>query len=162
MPRLTEHFTFEELVYSDTAERLNINNDPDNDPVLLSNLHLLANRLEDIRTLVDKPLIITSGYRSFQLNMAIGGSSKSQHMLALAADIKVRNMDPYDLCTLLQDYLDVLEIDQLIYEGSWTHVGFSTDYQPRKQVLTAVFDKYGVAYLNGLQHKKSGYSRGAL
>ena len=47
----------------------------------------LIRRLEELRSRVGRPLVITSGYRCSAHNKAVGGSPKSQHMLGTAADV---------------------------------------------------------------------------
>lgn len=47
--------------------------------------------LEALRAEVDRPLRITSGRRCHRHNMAVGGASRSQHMLRIAADISLAN-----------------------------------------------------------------------
>ncbi|HEY9745585.1 MAG TPA: D-Ala-D-Ala carboxypeptidase family metallohydrolase [Oculatellaceae cyanobacterium] len=61
-------------------------------PWILDNLYRLANRLQVIRDLLGKPIIINSGYRSPQHNQAVGGSQNSFHMKGMAADIVVPGM----------------------------------------------------------------------
>lgn len=52
----------------------------------------LISLLENIRKIIAKPIIITSGYRTFSYNKKVGGSPKSQHLLGRACDIKVKNL----------------------------------------------------------------------
>src|SRR5690625_4924240 len=42
----------------------------------------------------NKPMIITSGYRTPSHNKRVGGASNSQHLYGRAADIKVRGVSP--------------------------------------------------------------------
>lgn len=51
-------------------------------------------RLEALRGLLDRPMIVLSAYRSPQHNRAVGGASRSQHLLARAYDISMANHDP--------------------------------------------------------------------
>lgn len=55
--------------------------------------------LEDIRAHFEKPVTITSGYRTPEHNAKIGGAVKSQHMLGLAADIKIPGVKPSDIAS---------------------------------------------------------------
>lgn len=137
---LSEHFSLEEMTHSDTAARLGINNTPDA-PTLL-NLHFLASRMEIVRKIFGKPIIVTSGYRCEELNRAIGGSPSSAHRLGLACDFRVlvspnKTMNISDACETLADEArkTKLAFDQIILEWTWTHVGFSP--QMRSQILTA-------------------------
>ncbi len=68
---LTKHFTLEELTASDIAARHGIDNTPTS-PLILTNLKTLAEGLEHVRTLLGKPVIINSGYRSVMVNSLLG------------------------------------------------------------------------------------------
>lgn len=143
---LSNHFTLEELTDSDLAIRKGIDNSPPTE--ILSNLHVLADGLERARIVLIAPIIITSGYRCQKLNEAIGGAKNSQHTQGLAADIKVPNMTPKEVCLSLLEHEDFVRFDQLIQEGNWTHVSFSD--HPRGDVLTAHFGSMGTTYTKGL------------
>lgn len=49
----------------------------------------LLTKLQQLRTTLNRPIIITSGYRSPSHNKAVGGSPTSQHLQGTAADIQV-------------------------------------------------------------------------
>ncbi|WP_409281505.1 D-Ala-D-Ala carboxypeptidase family metallohydrolase [Pseudomonas defluvii] len=141
---LSKHFTLSEMTASRTASRLGIDNTP-NDEVLL-NLKRLCATLEQVRSLVGRPVLVSSGYRSPALNRAVGGSPKSTHRLGLAADISVAGMAPLDLAQLIAQ--STLAFDQLILEfDSWVHLGLSASAE-RRQILTI---RKGTGYLPGLQ-----------
>lgn len=61
---------------------------------VLRNLYCLANRLQAIRDLVGKPLLVTSGYRSPEHNLKVGGAFDSYHIQGMAADIQIQGMSP--------------------------------------------------------------------
>jgi hypothetical protein len=149
--KLTDHFTLAELTGSDTAVRRGLDNTPP--PDVLHNLGLLAQQLEKVRVLLEnKPVIVTSGYRSPHLNRVVGGAKNSAHISGLAADIKVPDYGtPLQVCRLLESYADTLGYDQLIQEGNWTHIAFpARNTAPRREVLTAHFTSAGVTYSKGL------------
>jgi len=134
--QLTEHFFLNEFVASDTATACGIDNTPSE--AIVANLTRLAEVLEEVRRiLLDHPIHITSGYRCPELNDACGGAETSAHMSGLAADFTCPEYGtPYDVCIAIEPYVDVLEIDQLIWEyGDWIHLGL-TDGQARYQCLT--------------------------
>ena len=136
---LTQHFTLAELTASDYAVRHGINNLPD-DTRVVGNLHVLASGLERCRAVLGRPIFVTSGYRSPKVNAAVGGSAKSAHLRGLAADFRVVGMSPRDVCLVLQERQSDIGFDQLIYEGTWTHIAFPEDgCKPAGTVLTAVF-----------------------
>ena len=87
---LSEHFTLEELCYSDTAIRNGIDNLAPVD--LHDNLSRLCVLLEQVRKLVRQPIHINSGYRSMPLNQLVKGQTMSQHLIGCAADIRVDGM----------------------------------------------------------------------
>ena len=123
--RLSPHFTLEEMIASDTANRLGICNKAPSGVV--KNLGFLAsNLLEPLRTLVGKPICISSGYRCEALNKAVGGSVTSQHRYGQAVDIQVFGLSPKSLYTIIKN--SNLQYDQLILEktkyAEWVHVSF--------------------------------------
>jgi len=133
---LTEHFSLDGFVASDTAAMMGIDNTPPDDKKAC--LQILAETMELVRTILeDKPIVITSGYRCYDLNVACGGASDSAHLQGLACDFVCPEFGtPLDICATLEPYMDVLAIDQLIweYEG-WVHLGLCAG-DPRNQALT--------------------------
>lgn len=144
--KLSPHFTLEEMTVSQTAARRGIQNDPP--PSVIAALRLLCTEvLEPIRTHFDRPVIVSSGYRSAELNLAIGGSRRSQHCLGEAADITVPGVAVLDLAQWMQRNL---RYDQLIYEfGRWVHVSYR-DGRLRNQELSAKRTAGRTQYLQGL------------
>lgn len=142
---LSEHFTLEELTASQTATRKGIVNQPGT--VELNNLKRLALTLEEVRTLLGHPIKISSGYRCKDLNKAIGSSDTSAHVKGLAADFTCPDFgDPKAVAKKIAE--SGIVFDQLIYEGTWVHIGLSTGI-PRKQTLTAHFNG-GTSYTPGI------------
>ena len=86
---LTPHFSLSEFVVSRTARNHGINNTPP--PEAVENLRALCvHTLEPLRMALGLPIIITSGYRTKQLNhLRTYHSVKSQHMEGQAADFYV-------------------------------------------------------------------------
>ena len=137
---LSENFTLEEMIASETAARHHIDQTPSND--VLMNLRRLALFLEDVRKLLGKPIQISSAYRSPLANEAVGGKKTSQHCRGAAADIKVKGMTPDQVVRAIVK--SGLQYDQVIREfDSWTHISISNgkDIAPRKQAL--IIDKKG-------------------
>lgn len=86
--RLTAHFTLEELTRTSAKDK--DGNPIDNTPApeIVRNLRWLAeNYLEYIREKTGQPVIINSGYRSPEVNKAVGGAQASMHLQGLAVDI---------------------------------------------------------------------------
>ena len=142
---LSLHFSLAELVASQVATRKGIDNTPA--PAIVANLTRLAALLEQVRALVGAPITISSGYRSPALNRAVGGAASSAHVLGLAADISTAKLAPKALALLIRQ--SDIAFDQLIYEGTWVHIGLSTGAL-RRQVLTAKFAGGGVSYVAGI------------
>lgn len=76
---------FEELLKSKTADARLIQNVPTEEQT--RNLIDLLCVLNAVRAVYDLPITITSGFRSAQLNAAVGGAKNSAHMYGLAADV---------------------------------------------------------------------------
>lgn len=131
--RLSTHFSLDELTFSEVAERKGLNNVPSPDTLL--NLSRLALFLEDVRRFIGKPIIINSGYRSPEVNAAVGGKPTSQHCKGLAADIRVSGMSPDDVVKAIREA--GLPYDQVIREfDRWTHVSIPDKHRDaRKQAL---------------------------
>lgn len=115
-----------------------------NDPpaALLPKIEDTMRRMDEVREALNKPVRITSGYRSPAVNSRIGGSRTSDHMLGCAVDFVCAKMDPKDICEIILDAY--IEFDQLIAEYRngvrWVHIGFGS--KMRRQVLTYRDGKY--------------------
>lgn len=150
--KLSENFTMAEFTKSQTAERKGIDNTPEGDHLEAAKA-LFENVVQKVRDHFG-PTVINSGYRSPELNEAVGGSSRSQHCKGEAADIEVPGTANGDLARWIADNLD---FDQLILEfytpgipdSGWVHVSYKSDGDNRKECLTA-------ARING----KTQYSEG--
>jgi hypothetical protein len=139
---LTPHVTLEEMLASQTAARLGIDNTP-TDPVILDNLKKTAEMLEQVRTLLgSRPIIISSGYRCLAVNTAVGSSPTSAHVQGQAADFTCPGFgNPYQVCQAVA--ASNIQFDQLIFEfASWTHIAWRDN--PRRQLLT--IDNSGTRY----------------
>jgi len=134
--QLSQHFSLEELVASETAARQGIDNTPSTGT--LTNLIRLAETLERARRALDNhAMLITSGYRSETLNRVVGGSLSSMHTLGLAADFICPSFgSPFEVCRQL--VRAQVPLDQLILEfAEWTHLGLASAGIPlRYQQLT--------------------------
>lgn len=134
MTKLTENFTLEELTFSETASRKGFDNTPPKEA--LDNLGRVATLLEQVRKIINRPIIVTSGYRCKELNQAIGSSETSQHRKGAACDFKVKGINPDDVVKAIID--SEIQFDQLIREfDSWVHISVPNDIYltPRNQAL---------------------------
>lgn len=130
---LSPHFTLDELIFSEYAARHNINNEPPER--IVENLRFLASKLEEVRAVLQAPMVVSSGYRSPALNDAVGGSLTSQHRYGLAADfVAPRFGNPFEVASAIA--ASEIAFDQLIHEyGKWVHISF-VRRDPRRQTLT--------------------------
>lgn len=75
--------------------------------------------LEDLREFFKSPVTINSGCRCEEHNHLVGGSSNSQHVKGMAADIRVKNALPGDVADYLEDRYSGYGIGRY---DSWVHV----------------------------------------
>jgi putative chitinase len=138
MTILTEHFTLEELTYTDHRE---LDNNPSE--YEKANLMRLAEFLELVKKTLDgKPIMVNSAYRSEAVNNAVGSKNTSQHRLGCAADLRVPGMTPDEVVKAI--IASDLKYDQIIREfDRWTHISVpnSPNDQPRLQRL--IIDRNG-------------------
>ena len=150
--QLSKNFSLEEMERSQTAQRMGIKNKAGSGEI--KNLtDLCYNVLEPCRAKFDKPIRISSGYRSEDLCVAIGSKKTSQHALGMAVYMEIPSQSNLKVALWIQNNCD---FDQLILEyytgeanSGWIHVSFH-EGNNRKQVLT--FD--GKSYTNGLPDAK--------
>ena len=138
MTQLTKNFTLEEFTDSQTAARKGIANVPSVGSPERANLQRTAEVMEDVRALLgNKPILISSGYRSPQVNAAVGGSKSSAHMSGLAVDFSCPGFGtPKAICHKLHSHMKELGVDQLIHEyDTWVHLGLSAG-APRHMAMT--------------------------
>lgn len=135
--QLSEHFTLRELSLSGTAISHGWQNKPDG--LAIVNLRLLCEHvLEPLRRRFGV-IRITSGYRSKQVNEAVGGVEFSQHRYGQAADIYVPNTEVgkkmYEFLRTQTDF------DQLIYEyvpstgRQWIHVSYKIEGNRHQAIM---------------------------
>jgi hypothetical protein len=151
--KISQHLSLSEVTRSETAKRRGISNTPTAEH--LENFKLLAEKVfEPIRAHFGVPIHISSGYRSKELNAAIGGSQTSQHSKGEAIDIDMDGSASGVTNAQVFNFIkDNLEFDQLIWEfgtdknPDWVHVSY-TKGKNRKQKLKAVRSNGKTSYLN--------------
>jgi zinc D-Ala-D-Ala carboxypeptidase len=141
---LTPHFTLDEMLKSQTALRMGLDNTPNADQ-LENLLTLCESVLEPVRVHWDKPVVVNSGFRALRVNRAIGSRDSSQHAKGEAADIEIPGIDNLVLYYWIAEELD---FDQLILEyysgepsSGWVHVSY-VGLENRNETLR--IDKSGV------------------
>lgn len=145
MSKLSKHLSLKEVTKSTTAARLGISNEP-----TVTHLEALKgiaeNIFEPIRLHFGVPIGITSGYRSAELNKAIGGSKRSQHCQGQALDIDADVYGGVANAEIFSRIKNHLDFDQLIWEfgtenePAWVHVSWVPDGNNRGEVLVAYKD----------------------
>ena len=139
--RLSENFSLEELTASETAARKGIDNTPSEE--VINNLKRLAAALQEVRALLNhRAILVSSGYRSPELNQAVGGSATSDHCKGLAADFICPSYgSPNDIVRAIA--ASDLSFKQVIREfDKWVHLSIPEEGQePRKQAL--IIDREG-------------------
>lgn len=145
MTGLSQHFTYEEMIESQTASRHGLDNSP---PLsVIGNLRAACQQAEAVRALLGRPMLISSGYRSPQLNYLLRGVPTSAHCQGWAMDFICPGFgSPLQICRAIQK--SGIKIDQCIQEGAWVHLSFAPAM--RQEFLTAKFDKGGATYQEGL------------
>jgi len=144
---LSQNFSLAELTKSQTAERKGIDNTPNADQIYY--LKIVSEKiLQPIRNHYEVPFIVSSGFRSVDLCLAINSKATSQHAKGQAVDFEVPGITNMDLCYFIKTTLD---FDQLILEcytggnTGWVHCSIADT--PRKDLLT--FDRVN-GYRKGL------------
>jgi len=153
MVKLSQNFTIQEYIKSQTALRQGIDNTPTEEHMGNATA-LFRNVVQKVRDQFGVT-VINSGYRGEALNKAVGGSSKSQHCKGEAVDIECPGTPNYDVAKWIEDNLD---FDQLILEfytpgvpdSGWVHVSYNSDGPNRKSILTAMKENGKTVYKQGL------------
>lgn len=102
-----------------------------------ANIDIARIKMNKVREVIDKPVNVTSWFRSKEVNAKVGGSSTSSHLTGYAIDFYVRGMTNREIC----DAIDAagIKYDQLIDEFDgvryWVHISF--DPKMRNQKLIA-------------------------
>jgi len=135
--KISENLSFKEVVKSNTATRLGIDNEPTSEH--LENLIIIAEKVfQPIREHFKTDIGISSGYRSKELNTAVRGSSTSDHCKGMALDLDADIFEGVTNKEIFEFIRDNLEFTQLINEFnySWVHVSYDEN-NLKKQILTA-------------------------
>jgi zinc D-Ala-D-Ala carboxypeptidase len=140
--KLSKNFSLAEMIKSQTAERKDINNNPNEDNI--ENLQRLCEHvLQPVRDHYGKVVSVSSGFRSPELCVAIGSSTTSQHASGQAADFEIYGVSNKELADYIADNLD---FDQLILEfwkpeepnSGWVHCSYKGADNNRKEYLRAI------------------------
>ena len=141
---LSDNLTLAEATSSATALRKGIANKPTQQHLI--NLKEVALHIfQPCREHFGKPLRVTSGYRSEELNKAIGGSSKSQHSKGEALDMQsTKGYTNKELFMFIKDHLTfdqlIGEFPDNVGEYAWVHCSYKKEGN-RGEVLIAYKDE---------------------
>ncbi|WP_418992332.1 D-Ala-D-Ala carboxypeptidase family metallohydrolase [Alistipes sp.] len=147
------YFTMDEALRSATALKLGIDNTPTDEhrrhieESIILCLDPLRGEWERFceRNLLGKAgIVISSGYRGFRLNAAVGGSTTSAHCVGYAFDLVPSNGRMREFKRFCREWFATHPFDQLISEDEgadglprWMHVGFrNRDGRQRRQLLS--------------------------
>lgn len=148
-----KHFTLQELTYSATSRKMNLDNAPTEEH--RRNLEEMIDRLIDpLREAWavlcanehwgTPALTVSSGYRGYRLNKAVGGSVTSAHCVGWAVDLVPNNGRLREFKSFCREWLRGKRFDQMISENEdaagaprWVHIGYKhQDGRQRKQLLS--------------------------
>ena len=150
---LTKNFTLSEMTKCDTALRLGIDNEPNEQQ--LAALQLLAEKvLQPVRDYYGMGVKVNSALRTLPVNRAIGSSDNSHHVRGMAADIEIPGVANAELAQWIVDNLEFTQVLLEFYtvgvpDSGWVHVSYVPE-DLRKQVLTATKQNGKTVYLPGL------------
>jgi len=151
--KLSKNFSLKEMTKSQTALRRGIENEPGEEEQ--ANLQQLCEQvLQKVRDHFGKPVNVNSGYRSPELNSAIGGSTTSDHCKGMAADIEIPGVSNYQLAEWIENNCEFRQLILEFYtpgvpDSGWVHVSY--DYEENfKKVMTAMKEDGKTVYKLGL------------
>lgn len=153
------YFSIAELIRSAKATKLGIKNNPEKE-YERNLVSLVDNVLDPARTAFGCPINVTSGFRSMELNRAVGGAGKSQHLRGEAADIvaggsKAGRQGNREIGLIIARQGN---FDQLIFENcertsilpEWIHVSYSRTGTNRREIRKMVGGVYSNISLKDL------------
>ncbi len=133
--KISRYFTMGEAIHSTTAKRRGIKNIPDWEE--RANIRYTARRLDEVRKILGRPVVVSSWFRSAKLNRAVGGSSSSGHRKGMAVDIILKK-GKAGRREFEKVRRELKSFDQLIYypRRGHLHIGFKQyKAQERKEVM---------------------------
>ncbi len=151
--KLSPNFSLAEMVKSDTALRLDMDNTP-GDEEIANMIALAENVLQKVRDHYGKGVKVNSGFRHPDVNAKVGGSKTSDHCKGMAADIEIPGVANADLAEWIVENCDFRQVILEFYtpgipDSGWVHVSYNPD-DNKKQVLTAMKENGKTVYKPGL------------
>ena len=151
--KLSNNFSLKEMIRSQTATRKDIDNVPGEEEQ--ANLQQLCEQiLQPVREHFGKAVKVNSGYRSPELNSAIGGSKTSDHCKGMAADIEITGVPNHELAEWIKDNCEFRQLILEFYtpgipDSGWVHVSYNYE-ENEKKVMTAMKENGRTVYKAGL------------
>ena len=154
MTMLTNNFSLHEMIKSETAIRRDMDNTPHSDEVVQNLTVLCEQILQPLRDVYGVGIKVNSGYRSPDVNAAVGGSRTSDHCKGQAADIEIPGVANAELAQYIVDNFDFTQLilefyTQGVPDSGWVHVSYDSN-NLKRQVMTAVRQSGRTVYLQGL------------
>ena len=154
MTMLTNNFSLHEMIKSETAIRRDMDNTPHSDEVVHNLTMLCEQVLQPLRDVYGVGIKVNSGYRSPDVNAAVGGSRTSDHCKGMAADIEIPGVANADLAQWIVDNCEFRQVILEFYtpgipDSGWVHVSY-VEGDNKKQVLTAMKENGKTVYKPGL------------
>jgi len=150
--KLTKNFSLHEMTKSDTALRLNLENEPNKQQ--LAALKQLAEKIcQPVRDRFG-PTKINSALRTLPVNRAIGSKDSSHHVRGMAVDMEVPGVSNAEVAQWIVDNLEFTQVilefyTPGIHDSGWIHASYVPE-DLRKQALTATKQNGKTVYLPGL------------
>jgi len=141
--KLSNNLSLSEVTKSNTAIRRGIDNMPTD--AHIENLKYLAEKVfQPIREHFGCPIFVSSGYRSKDLNEAIGGSQRSFHSHGMALDLDMDGRsNSVSNADIFYYILNNLQFSELIWEfgddnnPNWVHVAIAKGREDEKNAKIA-------------------------
>lgn len=154
MTMLTNNFSLQEMIKSETAIRKDMDNTPHSDEVVQNLIVLCEQVLQPLRDVYGVGIKVNSGYRSPDVNAAVGGSRTSDHCKGQAADIEIPGVANADLAQYIADNFNFTQLilefyTQGVPDSGWVHVSYDVN-NLKRQVMTAVKQNGRTVYLPGI------------
>ena len=116
---ISRNFKWHECLY---LPRWDVHAFPNSEEVYFELINTI-DKMQLIRDFIDKPIIITSMYRPLEYNKLIGGANKSNHIIGMACDFKVKGQKCDVTRKLLLNKLEEFDIRMENNPGSnWVHI----------------------------------------
>ena len=139
--QLSKNFWLSELVKSSTADRLKIDNWPQEEWVVDNLRNVAENILQPVRNHFGRSIRPSSGFRCLALNRVLNSKDTSQHILGQAVDFEIAGLANKEVAEWIRDHCD---FDQLILEfwydnnpnSGWIHGSYVNTSTNRNTTLT--------------------------